>query len=105
MLARMDLETLIGQLEAGQIVPLRQAEWDELRAAFDLIEEHDTRMSGLIELVRSSAGIAAVEQPAPDQRVVRPLADLEAAHSFIADRLDTYDRMWDGCGCKIDYFG
>ncbi len=26
------------------------------------------------------------------------------AFRFVADRLDTYERMWDGCGCRIDYF-
>ncbi len=29
--------------------------------------------------------------------------DLEAARRFVEDRMETYERMWDGCGCRIDY--
>ena len=33
----------------------------------------------------------------------RVVADLEAAGRFVDNRLAAYDRMWDGCGCKVDY--
>ena len=23
---------------------------------------------------------------------------------FVAERMDQYERMWDGCGCRIDYY-
>jgi len=26
------------------------------------------------------------------------------ADLFIDERMETYDRMWDGCGCKVDYY-
>ena len=35
--------------------------------------------------------------------VLRPLAE-ESVAEFVAQRQATYDRMWDGCGCKIDYY-
>ncbi|MBW2454866.1 MAG: hypothetical protein JRI68_10160 [Deltaproteobacteria bacterium] len=99
----MDEPTLLERLEAGQIVLLDRAEWVAASAGFEVVEEHDTRLSGMLQVVRSAAGLAAIEQPKPDQRVVRPLADMDAARAFVTDRLETYDRMWDGCGCKIDY--
>ena len=27
----------------------------------------------------------------------------ETAERFVEDRLSDYERMWDGCGCKIEY--
>ena len=45
----------------------------------------------------------AVEEPTSRQRVLRRLAEDEVA-AFVKDRLDTYERMWDGCGCKVEYF-
>lgn len=27
------------------------------------------------------------------------------ARSFVDGRLETYDNMWNGCGCKVDYYG
>jgi len=29
---------------------------------------------------------------------------LKEAEDFVKDRLDFYERKWDGCGCKIDYY-
>jgi len=26
------------------------------------------------------------------------------AEEFIKERLEIYNRMWDGCGCKVDYY-
>ncbi len=99
----MNEPKLLQRLEAGEIVQLDRSEWEAASADFEVVEEHDTRLSGMLLVVRSAAGLAAIEQPKPDQRVVRPLATMEAARAFVADRLETYDRMWDGCGCKIDY--
>jgi hypothetical protein len=45
-----------------------------------------------------------VEQPAPDERAVRRFASHEEANQFVQQRLKDYERMWDGCGCKIDYY-
>jgi hypothetical protein len=99
----MDERKLLDRLSAGEILLLDRTEWESVRPAFEVVEEHDTCMSGMLLVVRSAAGLAAVEQPQPDQRTVRPLADMAAARAFVDDRLETYDRMWDGCGCKIDY--
>ena len=49
-------------------------------------------------------GFAALEQPAPDTWVVRRLGERAEADRFIQDRLAQYERMWDGCGCRIDYY-
>jgi len=48
--------------------------------------------------------LAAVEQPRPDERVVRALGDAEAVRAFVHARMEKYERMWDGCGCRIDYY-
>ncbi len=99
----MDERELLDRLDAGEIVVLDQTDWESLSPAFELVEEHDTHMSGMLRLVRHPGGLAAVEQPSPGQRTIRPMPDMDTARSFVAERLNTYDRMWDGCGCKVDY--
>jgi hypothetical protein len=27
-----------------------------------------------------------------------------AAQQFVADRMAQYERMWDGCGCRVRYY-
>lgn len=56
-------------------------------------------------LVRTGHGLAAVEEPKSRERVVRRLGDAATAAAFVKERLSDYERMWDGCGCKVDYYG
>jgi hypothetical protein len=45
-----------------------------------------------------------VQEETPDRVVLtRRMATREAAEAFVNDRLEIYERMWDGCGCKINY--
>ncbi len=55
-------------------------------------------------IVRLDGFFAAVEQPSTSERVLRRLADAEEVGRFVRQRLEEYERMWDGCGCKIDYY-
>jgi hypothetical protein len=91
------------KLQAGGIVGISRAEWERLAPRFQVLEVHETRLAGQLLLVRGPAGLAAVERPERGRRVIRPLSDEVAARAFVQDRLDTYDRMWDGCGCRVDY--
>ncbi len=92
------------RLEYEGIVPMPAAEWTELAACCEVVERHDTLVAGELLIVRCEGGLAAVEQPSPRERVVRRLADAEEARRLVEARLEAYERMWDGCGCKIDYY-
>jgi len=99
----MTAEELTRRLEDEGVVSLKAEEWAGVADAFVEIERHDTHVAGDLVIVRTPAGPAAVEAPRPHQRVIRRLADMDKVRRFVADRLATYERMWDGCGCKIDY--
>ena len=50
-------------------------------------------------------GRILVQEETPEREVlVRKLASIDAANGLVDGRLADYERMWDGCGCKIDYF-
>lgn len=100
----MTTEELERRVLAEGIVSLAAAEWGTLEGALEEIERHDTFISGDLVIGRYGGVLVAVEEPAPDKRVLRHLADEAEARRFVKERLDTYERMWDGCGCKVDYF-
>ncbi len=95
---------LLQRLAEEEIVPLTAAEWQEVRDAFEVVERHPTLLAGELVVVHSDAGLLAVEEPRAGERVVRRLGDAAAMRAFVKERLDTYERMWDGCGCKVDYY-
>lgn len=94
---------LLDRLARGEIVQLSREDWQQSAHRFEVVEEHDTMLRGTLRVARGPAGLVAIEEPSPAERVVRPLGSQDAARSFVADRLATYERMWDGCGCKVDY--
>lgn len=99
----MTIEELDARLDAERVVELPAAQWKRLAPAVEEVERHATGLAGDLLIVRSKGGLAAVEQPAPDARVVRRLSGAGEARALVARRLETYDKMWDGCGCKVDY--
>ena len=96
--------TLSERLINESIVQLDADKWMVVADQFEELERHSTSISGDLLIVRLESVFAVVEQPTPDTRVVRQLADRDEAHRFVEQRLQEYDRMWDGCGCKIDYY-
>ncbi len=92
------------RLVSETIVTLEPAEWAEVAGAFEEVERHPTLIAGDLLIVRGEPGLLAVEEPSPRERVVRRLADEAEARAFVKERLDTYERMWDGCGCKVEYW-
>jgi hypothetical protein len=98
---RSELDAL---LKSGPVVVIAPEDWPDLSVGFTEVDRHDTGFAGSLVLLESEAGFAALEQPAADRWVVRRLGDRAAADRFIQDRLAQYERMWDGCGCRIDYY-
>lgn len=100
----MTTQELGDRLLTERIVALTAEAWEQLADSFDEIERHSTQVAGDLLIIRTPAGPAAVEQPNPEQRVVRLLGDSTEVQQFVVERLSLYERMWDGCGCKVDYF-
>ena len=99
----MTAEELTAGLRSGRIVRMARAEWDELAGALEEVERHPTFLAGDLVVARCDAGLVAIEEPSSRERSIRLLGNEEEARRFVQERLDTYERMWDGCGCKVEY--
>jgi len=70
-----------------------------------VLQDQDTLVAGHLRVLDLS-GLVLVQEETPDgQLLVRRAESVEAAQALVDERLATYERMWDGCGCKVDYFG
>jgi hypothetical protein len=102
MTRKIKLEDVVARLDRGEIIPVSQNQWVALAAGFTTRDVIPTGMAGEILLVRrpvpgtSRLGWAIVEQPKPEEKVIRPLKNEKEARALIADRLAAYERMWDG---------
>jgi hypothetical protein len=96
-------DEILARVRGQGIVTLEVAEWARIQGAFQEVERHATFIAGDLVIARDGDGLVAVEEPSPARRVIRRLAPQEV-RAFVQDRLDTYERMWDGCGCKVEYY-
>lgn len=92
------------RLQTQRVVTLSKDEWTAVASAFPVQHRHTTGLRGDLLIVRTNVGPAAVEEPKPHERVVRLFDGENDIGPFVTDRLAAYERMWDGCGCRIDYY-
>ena len=101
----MDLQSLVRELVAQNVVTLPPEGLPALLAGADLLRQEDTHLSGFIRVV-SLQGTILVQEELPDGHTIllRRFGGRREADQFVAERLETYERMWDGCGCKVNYY-
>jgi hypothetical protein len=92
------------RLAEGRIVTATQEELLELLEAAEVLSDQDTLVAGHLRVLDLSGLILVQEETPEGQLLVRRAESVEAAQALVADRLATYERMWDGCGCKVDYY-
>lgn len=97
------IEDLLGALSSGRIESVSMDTFADLIESLDVVEKTDTRFRGFIYLLRKEDVWIIAEHPDSSTAVLRRVDSREAGEAFIRKRLEDYDKMWDGCGCKIDY--
>ena len=75
-----------------------------LEHADELCFEQDTLISGPIRILRFGDQYFVQETTDKGQIIIRKYDHLDQARQLVNERLDIYEKMWNGCGCKINYF-
>lgn len=91
-------------LKKEKLVPLSRDEWEALASRFPELERHSTQLAGDLLIIEVDGDLVAVEEPSPRARVARRLGDRDDVDDFVSRRMEEYERMWDGCGVKVEYY-
>ncbi len=95
--------SMVEELRARALVVFDDVDLPVLLEASEIQRDVDTCLAGRIRILAVD-GLTLVQEQTPEGDVlVRRVDTREAAEAFVEDRLATYERMWDGCGCKVDY--
>jgi hypothetical protein len=92
-------------MEPGEVVEIDRETLAGILEHSDNIRADDTGLAGWIRILSFGGKIIAQEETPDRQILIRMFDAVDLAGEFVDRRLADYDRMWDGCGCKIDYFG
>ena len=82
-------------------------EEDDLKSILEnseILRVEDTHLSDFIRLIKFEGILFIQELSLKNEIILRKINSLADADKFIQERLDFYERKWDGCGCKIDCY-
>ncbi len=99
----MEAREVIDQIERQTIIALDAEDLPMLIEASDTIRADDTCVAGWIRILSFEGYILVQEQTPESEVLLRRLSSRDSAEEFIEHRGASYERIWDGCGCTIDY--
>ena len=100
----MNLEKIISTAKKNKYSIINKVELDKLLSQSQTIIEKDTHISDKIRLLKLGDDLIIQEKTTKDELIIRITKTKKEAEDFISQRLEIYDKMWDGCGCKVDYY-
>lgn len=102
----MTAKLLLNKLKRKNIVILPEETLDDILKinGLKIIREDDTHISDHIRILEINSVIILQERTTKHELSLRKLKSIEEANKVVNDRLETYEKMWDGCGCKVDYY-
>jgi len=100
----MNLEKVVSTLKRKKYLIISEAELNELLSKSELLLEENTYLSDKIRLLKYNDDLLIQEKSTKEEFLIRRMNTRKEAEDLIRERLNIYNRMWDGCGCKIDYY-
>ena len=97
------IRQILHRLQTADYIIISPEELEMLLSEVSVEEETDTQLSGYLRILAAGEQLLIQEQSPRDEIFIRRIPSREDAQSFVADRMAIYAKMWDGCGCKVDY--
>ena len=70
----------------------------------EILRVEDTHLSDFIRVIKYDEKLFVQETTFKKEILIRKMDSMKDVDFFVQERLDFYERKWDGCGCKIDYY-
>lgn len=92
------------KLKTKKYLIISESDLAELLNSSQIILERDTRLRDYIRILKLKDGFLLQETTNQGEIILRKFTNEADALKIVNDRLEIYDKMWDGCGCKINYY-
>jgi len=100
----MNLPKVIASAKKKKYLTIKKEELKILLDQSKILLEKDTYISDKIRLLKIKDDLILQEKSIKDEFLIRIIKTKKDGEEFIKQRMETYDRMWDGCGCKVKYY-
>lgn len=100
----MDLLSFLTQSDNLAHIKISEEQFESLKHLSKLIFEENTLISDFVRIYRINDFFIFQERTPKDEILIRKFTNESEAKTLIYKRLNIYEKMWNGCGCKINYF-
>jgi len=100
----MNLDQVASSAKRNKYLLISEVDLHELLSKSELILEENTYISDKIRLLKYKTDLFIQEKTIKNEYLIRVMKTKKEAEDFIKDRLEIYNRMWDGCGCRVKYY-
>ena len=100
----MKISDVISSAKKKKFLTISRDELNDLLTQSQILIEENTYISDKIRLIKNNDELLIQEKTTKDEFLIRSMKTKKEAEDFIKNRLEIYNRMWDGCGCKVNYY-
>jgi hypothetical protein len=100
----MNLEKILISNKKKNYSIINKEDLNEILLNSKILIEKDTHISDKIRLLKLNDELILQEKTTKDEYLIRIMKSKKEAEKFIKQRLEIYDKMGDGCGCKVEYY-
>jgi hypothetical protein len=100
----MKISDVISSAKKKKFLTISRDELNDLLTQSQILIEENTYISDKIRLLEYEDELILQEKTTKDEYLIRRMSTQKEAEQLIKERLEIYNRMWDGCGCRIEYY-
>lgn len=100
----MEVKEIFNKALNSNYLIIEESDLKSVLDSAEILRSEDTYLSDFIRLLKFENNLFIQETTFKKELIIRKMSSIEQADKFFQERLDYYERKWDGCGCKIDYY-
>jgi len=100
----MEIQPLLRQLDNSDHVLISDKQLSDLIKSLKIVFEENTLISDFIRIFEFENFFIYQEKTPKGEIIIRKFNDKITVDHLVQKRLDIYENMWNGCGCRIDYY-
>lgn len=100
----MDAKEIFNKALSTNFLIIEEADLKSVLDNSEILRIEDTHLSDFIRVLKYDDNLFVQETTFKNEILIRKLDSMKDVDFFVKERLDFYERKWDGCGCKIDYY-
>jgi hypothetical protein len=95
---------LIKEFKNKKVLLLPKDKLDTILNSCEILIERDTVINDKVRVLKLDKIFLFQETTNKDEIALRKFTRIKDAETLVQDRLTVYENMWNGCGCKVNYY-